>query len=182
MSPDVIVEGSKWPVDKPRGGGRRLPGPQALESSPLLFAPTWQRWVVSWGTAWGPGDTQGISGRGGRGLRCAVCAGWWVFVPRVHPASRGRSLPGAPPTGQTQGPLLCSRRPAPDGTRDRNMVGSLCRGSRASSWSSPCPEAAGPSPVCVCVRAWLPAGLRSPVKHDLTFNCGTRCLASAQRH
>ena len=36
--------------------------------------------------------------------------------------------------------------------------------------------------VCVCVRAWLPAGLRSLVKHDPTFNCGTRCLASAQRH
>ena len=122
-----MVEGSKWPVDQPQGGGRPLPGPQTWESSPLLFAPTWQSWVVSWGTAWGPWDTQGASGRGGRGLRCAVCAGWWVFVPRVHPGSRGRRLPGAPPRGQTQGPLLCSRRLPPDGTRDRNTAGSLCR-------------------------------------------------------
>ena len=92
-----------------------------------------------------------------------------------------RRLPGAPPRGQIQGPLLCSCRLPPDGTRDRNTAGSLCRGSRASLWSSARPEAAGPSLVCVCVRARLPATLRSPVKHDPAFSSGTSCLTLAQR-
>lgn len=118
----------------------------------------------------------GISGRGGRGLGCA---GWWAFVPRVHPGSRGGylgHLPGAKSRDHYYVAVACPQMVPETGTRRAPCAGAAV-------------PACGHQPVlrlpdhhlCVCVRARLPATLRSPVKHDPAFSSGTSCLTLAQR-
>lgn len=172
-----MMEGSKWPGDKPRGGGRYLPGPQSWERSPLLFAPTWQSWAVSWGTAQGSWDTQGS--QAGVGEALGVQGGGFLF--------QGSTL--GPEAGAYLGHLPGAK------SRDRYYVAVVCPQTvpEAGTWRAPCAGAAVPAcghhPVlrlpdhhlCVCVRARLPAMLRSPVKHDPAFNSDTSCLTLAQR-
>lgn len=118
----------------------------------------------------------GISGRGGRGLGCA---GWWAFVPRVHPGSRGGylgHLPGAKSRDHYYVAVACPQMVPETGTRRAPCAGAAV-------------PACGHQPVlrlpdhhlCVCVRARLAAMLRSPVKHDPAFSSGTSCLTLAQR-